>query len=123
MSTRFDVIMVGAGIVGLATAWELHTRYPHLKMAVLDKEEAPGQHQSGHNSGVLHAGEFDDDPVLPGAHQRRFSDAQGVDAPAQHLQRPVGRLGVRLHRGAVPLLALLLLYLAAIVTALLPYLN
>jgi L-2-hydroxyglutarate oxidase LhgO len=53
---RYDVVMVGAGIVGLATARELLRRTPGLRMAVLDKESAPGTHQSGHNSGVLHAG-------------------------------------------------------------------
>lgn len=58
MQSRFDIVMIGAGIVGLAAAWEIHTRYPHLKMAVLDKEQSPGQHQSGHNSGVLHAGVY-----------------------------------------------------------------
>lgn len=50
--------MIGAGIVGLAAARELRLRYPHLTMAVVDKEDQPGQHQSGHNSGVLHAGVY-----------------------------------------------------------------
>ncbi|GAB2870552.1 L-2-hydroxyglutarate oxidase [Nocardioides pacificus] len=58
MSKRYDVVMVGAGIVGLATARELHRRAPRLRIAVLDKEDAPGRHQSGHNSGVLHAGVY-----------------------------------------------------------------
>ncbi len=56
MGSTYDVTMVGAGIVGLATAWELHTRHPQLRIAVLDKEAEPGRHQSSHNSGVLHAG-------------------------------------------------------------------
>ena len=55
---HFDIVMVGAGIVGLATARELRTRHPRLRIAVLDKEAGPGQHQSGHNSGVLHAGVY-----------------------------------------------------------------
>ena len=50
--------MIGAGIVGLATAYELKQRHPQLTVAVIDKESAPGQHQSGHNSGVLHAGVY-----------------------------------------------------------------
>lgn len=58
MSTDFDVVMVGAGIIGLATAYELKQRHPDLTMAVIDKEAAPAQHQSGHNSGVLHAGVY-----------------------------------------------------------------
>ena len=52
----FDVIVIGAGILGLAVTRELLTRYPRLSVAVLDKEPAVGQHQSGHNSGVLHSG-------------------------------------------------------------------
>lgn len=54
----YDVVMIGAGIVGLATARELQVRHPELRIAVVDKETVPGQHQSGHNSGVLHAGVY-----------------------------------------------------------------
>ena len=56
MGTTYDVVMVGAGIVGLATVRELRRRHPDLRIAVLDKEQEVGRHQSGHNSGVLHAG-------------------------------------------------------------------
>jgi L-2-hydroxyglutarate oxidase LhgO len=52
----YDVVVVGAGIVGLAVARELLHRYPKLKLGVLDKEPTIGQHQTGHNSGVLHSG-------------------------------------------------------------------
>ncbi len=51
-----DVAVVGAGIVGLATAMELLTRFPRLSLAILEKEEQIAAHQSGHNSGVLHSG-------------------------------------------------------------------
>ncbi|MGH9095450.1 MAG: L-2-hydroxyglutarate oxidase, partial [Acidimicrobiales bacterium] len=53
---RADVIVIGGGIVGLATARELLLRRPGLDVVVLEKEAAPGTHQTGHNSGVLHAG-------------------------------------------------------------------
>src|ERR671927_1634318 len=52
----YDVVVVGAGIVGLAVARELGHRHPALKLAVLDKEPKVGQHQTGHNSGVIHSG-------------------------------------------------------------------
>lgn len=52
----YDVVVLGAGIVGLAVARELLHRYPKLKLGVLDKEPTIGQHQTGHNSGVLHSG-------------------------------------------------------------------
>ena len=58
MSTTYDVVMVGAGILGLATVRELRRRHPGLHIAVLDKESEVGRHQSGHNSGVLHAGVY-----------------------------------------------------------------
>jgi L-2-hydroxyglutarate oxidase LhgO len=52
----FDVVVVGAGILGLAVARELGHRHPRLRLAVLDKEPKVGQHQTGHNSGVIHSG-------------------------------------------------------------------
>lgn len=52
----YDVVVVGAGIVGLAVARELLHRYPKLQLGILDKEPSIGQHQTGHNSGVLHSG-------------------------------------------------------------------
>jgi 2-hydroxyglutarate dehydrogenase len=51
-----DVAVVGAGILGLATARELLRRRPGMKLVVVDKEAEVGVHQTGHNSGVIHAG-------------------------------------------------------------------
>jgi len=51
-----DVTIVGGGIVGLATARELLRRRPDTRVLVLEKESAVAQHQTGHNSGVIHAG-------------------------------------------------------------------
>jgi L-2-hydroxyglutarate oxidase len=53
---NYDVIVVGGGVVGLATAWALSQRFPARRVAVLEKEAGVAQHQTGHNSGVLHAG-------------------------------------------------------------------
>ena len=50
------IIIVGGGIVGLATAYRLRERFPDADVTVLEKEKQVGQHQSGHNSGVLHCG-------------------------------------------------------------------
>jgi L-2-hydroxyglutarate oxidase len=53
-----DVVVVGAGIVGLATARALQRRRPGGRVLVLDKEAGVGAHQTGHNSGVIHAGVY-----------------------------------------------------------------
>jgi len=56
MTDRFDVVVVGGGIVGLATAYRLVEARPGLRIAILEKEPELATHQTGHNSGVLHAG-------------------------------------------------------------------
>lgn len=54
--SRYNVIIIGGGIVGLAVALEITRRYPGLKLLVLEKESGVARHQSGHNSGVIHSG-------------------------------------------------------------------
>lgn len=54
--SHFDVIIVGGGIVGLATAYKLTKRFPNKKVLVLEKEKEVAAHQTGHNSGVIHSG-------------------------------------------------------------------
>jgi (S)-2-hydroxyglutarate dehydrogenase len=53
-----DLAVVGGGIVGLAVARELTRRHPHASVCVLEREAAIGTHQTGHNSGVIHAGVY-----------------------------------------------------------------
>ena len=50
------VIIIGGGLVGLATAYKLQSRFPSARVTVLEKEDKVCAHQSGHNSGVLHSG-------------------------------------------------------------------
>lgn len=54
--STYDVVVVGAGIVGLALARQLLLQRPNLRFAVLEKEKEIASHQSGHNSGVIHSG-------------------------------------------------------------------
>ena len=53
---KFDLCVIGGGIVGLSTAYQLSLRYPWLSLAVIEKESQLAKHQTGHNSGVLHTG-------------------------------------------------------------------
>ena len=54
--TRSDIVIVGGGILGLAVAYELTRLHPQLRLTLLEKEDSLFQHQTGHNSGVLHSG-------------------------------------------------------------------
>src|SRR6266545_3179407 len=56
MSRTADITVIGAGIVGLATAVSLTERHPRARVVVLDKEARIATHQTGHNSGVIHSG-------------------------------------------------------------------
>ena len=58
MKKHFDYIVIGAGIVGAATAYRLSQQYPQAKIAVVEKESAAAKHQTGRNSGVVHAGVY-----------------------------------------------------------------
>lgn len=51
-----DILIIGGGIVGLATAYQIHLRYPEKSLTLLEKENELASHQTGHNSGVLHSG-------------------------------------------------------------------
>lgn len=55
-NNSFDIVIIGAGCVGLATAYKINSRYPQLKIAVLEKENHVSAHQTGRNSGVIHSG-------------------------------------------------------------------
>jgi (S)-2-hydroxyglutarate dehydrogenase len=56
MEQNYDIIVIGGGIVGLATAYKLTKYHPNKKILVLEKEKEVAQHQTSHNSGVIHSG-------------------------------------------------------------------
>ncbi len=109
----YDVAVVGAGLIGLATAYRLLERRPGLSVVVVDKEAKVAAHQSSHNSGVIHAGVY----YVPGslkarlclegrAVRERFAESHGI--PVERCgkvivaldQRELGRLAT-LHDRAV----------------------
>src|SRR5437867_9032042 len=66
MKSTYDVAIIGGGLVGLATALSLVQRFP-ISLIVLEAERDVAQHQSGHNSGVIHSGLY----YKPGSHKAR----------------------------------------------------
>ena len=52
----FDIAIIGGGIVGAATMYKLQKQYPNLKLVLFEKEDLLSDHQTGHNSGVIHSG-------------------------------------------------------------------
>jgi 2-hydroxyglutarate dehydrogenase len=100
---RYDVVVVGAGIVGLATALKLLRRSPDLRLAVVEAADRVAAHQTGHNSGVVHAGLY----YAPGSLKARLCRAgkeQLEDYAAEHgipLER-CGKLVVALSEGERP---------------------
>jgi L-2-hydroxyglutarate oxidase len=56
MNKNFDVVVVGAGIVGLATTYKILEKEPSLKLLLIEKESGVSKHQTGNNSGVIHSG-------------------------------------------------------------------
>src|SRR6266550_502993 len=102
-SGECDLAVVGAGILGLAVARELLLRRPGLSVRVLEKEPEVGFHQTGHNSGVIHAGIY----YAPGSLKARlcvegardlyeYCDRAGI--PAERC----GKVIVALNDGELP---------------------
>jgi len=65
---KYDFIIIGAGIVGLSSAWHLQQASEGARILLLEKESSPARHQTGHNSGVIHAGVY----YEPGSLKSRF---------------------------------------------------
>jgi L-2-hydroxyglutarate oxidase len=106
MTDRYDLILIGGGILGLAAAYQLLLRRPALSVAVVEKEPELALHQTGHNSGVLHAGLY----YPPGSRKARFcregkaaieAFAREHDIPYEHC----GKLIVALTEAELPRLA------------------
>ncbi|CRK85104.1 L-2-hydroxyglutarate oxidase [Neobacillus massiliamazoniensis] len=65
----FDFAIIGGGIVGLSTGMAIYQRFPNAKVVVIEKESVVADHQTGHNSGVIHSGIY----YKPGSFKARFA--------------------------------------------------
>ncbi|MBR62133.1 MAG: L-2-hydroxyglutarate oxidase [Dehalococcoidia bacterium] len=103
--SNYDIAVIGAGIIGLATAMQLTIKFPLLKIAVLDKETVTAEHQTGHNSGVIHAGIY----YKPGSAKasfcytgnqelRKFCDENSVP------YKMCGKLVIAVNKHEIPML-------------------
>jgi L-2-hydroxyglutarate oxidase LhgO len=101
--TTCDLVVVGAGILGLAVAREALRRDPDLRVHVVEREERVGAHQTGHNSGVVHAGIY----YAPGSLKARlcvegardlYAFCERHDVPVEHC----GKVIVALTEDEVP---------------------
>ena len=105
MSRTYDVAVIGAGIVGLATALRLLERDPRLRLVVVDKEQRVASHQTGHNSGVVHRGVY----YAPGSLKARLC-TQGAEEMVDYCAargievREVGKVIVALNKAQLPAL-------------------
>ncbi|WP_104403388.1 L-2-hydroxyglutarate oxidase [Vibrio penaeicida] len=72
---QYDYVVLGGGIVGVSTAWQLQQNEPNARILLIEKEKQLAMHQTGHNSGVIHAGVY----YAPGSLKAQFC-REGVDA-------------------------------------------
>lgn len=100
---QYDIAIVGAGIVGLATARALLERAPRTKITLLDKEAKIAQHQTGHNSGVIHSGIY----YKPGSYKAKLT-VQGAQLMREFVQsrglktEPIGKVIVATSQAEIP---------------------
>lgn len=78
----FDFAVVGGGIVGLSTGMALYKRFPNAKIVIIEKESVVAEHQTGHNSGVIHSGIY----YKPGSFKARFA-RQGSKSMTEFCQK------------------------------------
>jgi len=103
--SKYDFIIVGGGIIGLATAYKLQLKFPKKSIAILEKEEKIGKHQTGRNSGVIHSGIY----YKPGSSKAKNCKngrTQLVEFAKTNLitHDICGKLIVATHEGEIPIL-------------------
>ena len=100
---KADVCIIGAGIVGLATAYRLTQKHPELRIAILEKEDSLAMHQTGHNSGVLHSGIYYKPGSLKAVNCRQGKQAMETFCREQGIEHEIcGKIIVALEDQELP---------------------
>ena len=101
----YDLVVVGGGIVGLATAYRFGQRFPGKSLAVLEKEPQLASHQTGHNSGVLHSGIYYQPGSLKATNCRAGKQAMQEFCAREGIQHEIcGKVIVALDESELPAL-------------------
>jgi L-2-hydroxyglutarate oxidase len=82
MTSQTEIAIIGGGIIGLATGLELTSRFPAVRLVVIEKEPSVARHQTSHNSGVIHSGIY----YKPGSLKARLC-VEGADALLRFCQK------------------------------------
>jgi len=100
---KVDICIIGGGIVGLATAYQVSQKYPKLSLAVVEKESSLARHQTGHNSGVLHTGIYYKPGSLKAINCRNGKKTMEQFCKEQGIEHELcGKIIVALHDDEVP---------------------
>jgi L-2-hydroxyglutarate oxidase len=106
MMRSYDIAIIGGGIVGLATAYQVTRLYPGRRVVVLEKETDLAHHQSGHNSGVLHSGIYYKPGSLKAVNCRAGKKAMEAFCTAEEIPFEIcGKVIVAVDDSELPVLA------------------
>lgn len=100
---KTDICIIGGGIVGLATAYQISQKYPDKKIVIVEKENSLAKHQTGHNSGVLHSGIYYKPGSLKARNCRLGKKAMETFCRDQGIEHELcGKVIVALNKEEVP---------------------
>jgi len=109
MASKNPIVIIGGGLVGLATAYQIRRQFPDIKIHLLEKEATVCQHQSGHNSGVIHSGIYYKPNSLKAINCRKGKKELIEFCDQHHVQYKIlGKLIVATETGELPTLTELL---------------
>ena len=100
---KTDICIIGGGIVGLATSYQLSQNFPDKKVVIVEKENSLAKHQTGHNSGVLHSGIYYKPGSLKAINCRMGKQAMEAFCEEQEIEHELcGKVIVALNEEEIP---------------------